>query len=107
MGLLDAIVGNMMGSGQSKSMLTSAMSMLQEHGGLSSVLDMFRRSGMASAADSWVGTGPNVGVSADQIQQVFGASSLAQLAASAGIPQGQAGSALAQLLPELINQLTP
>ena len=62
---------------------------------------------MAQEADSWVGTGPNVGVSADQVQQVFGSSALSNLATQLGTSQGQASSVLAQILPELINQLTP
>ena len=66
----------------------------------------FRQSGMAPHADSWVSTGPNIGVSGDQLQQVFGASSIGNIAAQLGMSNGQASSAMAQILPELINQLT-
>ena len=40
------------------------------------------------------------------MQQTFG-SGLGNLAAQLGTSQGQAGSVLAQILPELVNQLTP
>ena len=88
-------------------MLAAAMSLLQENGGLSGVLDMFRGKGMTQEADSWVGTGPNVGVSADQVKQVFGGSTLSNLATQMGTSQSQTSSLLAQILPELINTLTP
>lgn len=101
---------NSLGGGnqaQSASLLTAAMSMLQQHGGLSGVLDMFRQSGMSQHADSWVGTGANMPVSADQVQQVFGQESMSRVASQLGQSPGQAGSLMAQLLPELINHLTP
>ena len=46
-------------------------------------------------------------VSGDQLQQVFGPSTMGDLASKLGMPAGQAGSVMAQVLPELINQLTP
>jgi uncharacterized protein YidB (DUF937 family) len=101
---------NSLGGGnqaQSASLLTAAMSMLQQHGGLSGVLDMFRQSGMSQHADSWVGTGANMPITGDQVQQVFGQQSMTSVASQLGQSPGQAGSVMAQLLPELINHLTP
>jgi uncharacterized protein YidB (DUF937 family) len=46
-------------------------------------------------------------VSAEQMQQTFGASGLGSLATQLGTSQTQAGSLLAQVLPELVNQFTP
>jgi uncharacterized protein YidB (DUF937 family) len=83
------------------------MSMLQQHGGLTGVLDKFRENGMGQHADSWVGTGANMPISAEQVQQVFGESSISQVASQLGQSHGQASSALAQLLPQLIDHLTP
>ena len=133
MGLLDGILGNMAGSvlggGQSQhggnpldaivnslgggsqeggaNLLGGVMSLLQQNGGLTGVLNMLQSNGLQQQADSWVGTGPNAGVSADQMTQVFGSSGLGNLAAQLGTSQGQAGSILSQILPELVNQLTP
>jgi len=133
MGLLDGILGNVVGSvlgggaststqnplgsilnalgagdkTQTSNMLTAVMSLLQKNGGLGGVLDMFRGGGMTKQADSWVSTGANLPISGDQVQKVFSASSLGSIASQFGMSQGQATSAIAQLLPELINQLTP
>jgi uncharacterized protein YidB (DUF937 family) len=62
---------------------------------------------MAQHADSWVSTGANVDISGDQLQQALGSSSIGNIASQLGMSNGQAGSAMAQILPELINQLTP
>jgi uncharacterized protein YidB (DUF937 family) len=132
MGLLDGILGNVIGSmfggsqaqnplgailgslaggsgsgGRGNALLQIALSMLQQNGGLEGVLGKFRQAGMGDQADSWVSTGPNMGISADQLQDVLGSRALGDIASKLGMSQDQAGSALSQILPELINQLTP
>jgi len=124
MGLLDGLLGELMGSylggSQQRSpfgsgsqmqggnmLLQIALMMLQQNGGLEGVLGKFRQGGLAQQADSWVGTGKNMDVSGDQVQEVFGPSTMGDLASKLGMPAGQAGSVMAQILPELINQLTP
>ena len=62
---------------------------------------------MGAQADSWVSTGPNMNISADQVQQALGSGALGDIAAKLGISSDQAGSTMSQMLPELINQLTP
>jgi uncharacterized protein YidB (DUF937 family) len=88
-------------------MLQLALTMLQQNGGLESVLGKFRQAGMGAQADSWVSSGQNMNISPDQLQQVFGSGALNDIASQLGVSQNQAGSAVSQMLPELINQLTP
>jgi uncharacterized protein YidB (DUF937 family) len=131
MGLLDGLVGNVIGSmlsgnqaqdplgsvssrlgggNQAQSgnlLLQLALSMLRQNGGLEGVLNKFRQGGLAQHADSWVSTGQNMNISTDQLQQVFGSSAISDLASQLGMPEDQAGSAMAQLLPDVINRLTP
>ena len=135
MGLLDGILGNILGAalggnrqqaqdplssilggltgassapgGGGNVLLQLLLSLLQQNGGLEGVLGKFRDAGMAAQADSWVSTGQNMDLTADQLQQVFGSGALNDIAAQLGLSQNQAGSAMSQTLPELINQLTP
>ena len=125
MGLLDGLVGNVIGSilggkqaqnplgagvNQAQGgnlLLQIALSMLQKNGGLEGVLGKFRQGGLAQQADSWVGTGQNMNISADQLEQVLGSSTINDLASRVGMPADQAGSAMAQMLPDIINRLTP
>ena len=67
----------------------------------------FVQGGLSQQADSWVGTGQNMNISADQLQQIFGSSTISDLASRLGMSEQQAGSEMAQVLPEVINQLTP
>ena len=131
MGLLDALIGNVLGSalgGNQRQdplgsvlgglgggnqaqggnlLLQVVLSLLQQNGGLEGVLGRFRQGGLGQQADSWVGTGQNMNISPDQLQQIFGSSTMRDLASQLGMPEEQAGSTMAQVLPELINQLTP
>jgi uncharacterized protein YidB (DUF937 family) len=88
-------------------LLAAAMALVQQQGGLGALLEKFRQSGLGQHADSWVGKGPNLPVTGDQLQQALGSGALSGIAAKLGIPVQQAGASMAQLLPELVNQLTP
>ncbi len=92
---------------QSQNILGSVMQMVQQNGGLVDVLGKFAQNGLKKEADSWVSTGPNMPISQNHIEKVFGAQALQGLAKQTGMNTNDAGSAIAKLLPELINQLTP
>ena len=105
---LSSILGGLTGGrGTGNILLQLALSMLQQQGGLGNVLGKFREAGMGAQADSWVSTGQNVNISPNQLEQVFGSGALNDIASKLGMSQEQAGSAMAQMMPELINQLTP
>jgi len=76
-------------------------------GGLQGLVQSFHDKGMGGLVSSWIATGPNPPVSADQIHQVLGSDQVNALAAKAGISPDIAGSAIAQLLPGLVDKLTP
>jgi len=76
-------------------------------GGLSGLVQKFEQMGLGHLIGSWIGTGQNLPISADQVQSVLGSGRLAQLAQQAGIPPEQASSMIAAVLPGLIDRLTP
>ena len=71
------------------------------------LVQSFHEKGLGAIASSWVGTGQNMPVSADQIHQVLGSDQVKALAAKAGISPDMAGGAIASLLPTLVDKLTP
>jgi uncharacterized protein YidB (DUF937 family) len=110
MGLLDSLLGGLMGgsSQQGQSPLAQmALQLIQQNGGLPGIIAKFQQAGMGQHADSWVGTGSNMPITADQLSQVLGSGSLGQLAQQFGMSQGGASSGLAQMLPQIIDKLTP
>jgi uncharacterized protein YidB (DUF937 family) len=76
-------------------------------GGLSGLLQTFQEKGLGGIASSWVGTGENQSISAEQIQNVVGEERIKQFAAKVGIPPEQASTKLAEYLPQIVDRLTP
>jgi uncharacterized protein YidB (DUF937 family) len=116
MGLLEGILGSVMGGGNQAStggsgtnqlLLQAALGMMQEKGGLNGILDAFKNNGMATHAASWVSTGDNHAVSGDQVTSALGMDTIAALAGKLGMSHGDASSGLAAMLPTIINQMTP
>jgi uncharacterized protein YidB (DUF937 family) len=111
MGLLDNLeneaVGKVLG-GNSNPMAASLLQMIQSQpGGLQGVVQSFHDKGLGGVVSSWVGSGANSPITADQIHAVLGSDQVKALAAKAGISPDEAGNAIAQLLPTLVNKLTP
>jgi uncharacterized protein YidB (DUF937 family) len=106
---LGSILASLSGGNQStgSGLLSAAMMLLQQNGGLGNVMAQFQQKGLGSQAASWVGTGANQTISADQLSSVFGPGAIGQIASQLGMDQGQASHAMAQLLPEVVNHLTP
>jgi uncharacterized protein YidB (DUF937 family) len=76
-------------------------------GGLGGLLEQFQRMGYADQANSWVGTGANQPISPDIVAQVFGRDGLSQIASHAGLTESEASVGLSQILPDVVDRLTP
>ena len=110
MGLLDGLLGGLMGGGtqQGQSPLAQmALQLIQQNGGLPGIISKFQQAGMGQHADSWVGTGANMPITGDQLSKVLGSGALGQLAGQFGMSAGGANSGLAQMLPQIIDRMTP
>ena len=115
MGLLDSIIGNVMnGSGTrgGNPLMQMAMQMLTTQGqggqsGLAEFIAKFQQGGLGHLADSWVGTGANMPVSAEQISQILGSGKLEELANQFGLSTDDVAGGLSKVLPDLINHVTP
>lgn len=81
--------------------------LINNAGGLQGILAKLQQGGLGEAVQSWVGTGANQPVSADQIGGALGSDLMGVLAQQLGGNTQQAAGTLADLLPGLIDQLTP
>lgn len=109
MGLLDQLAGELLGgSGGASPVLQIAQQLLQSHeGGLADLLAQLNQDGLADQVKSWVGTGANLPVSADQLSTALGPAVIDKLAAALGMDAGTVTNQLAQGLPQLVDTLTP
>ncbi len=120
MGLLDSIAGQVLGSmagggrGQPSSGLMDVIGGLlagqqpgSAGGGLGGLISAFEKNGLGDVMASWIGTGENQAISAEQIQSVLGNEQIAAIARSLGFSPQEVSGQLAQFLPQVIDQITP
>ena len=115
MGLFDELLRSAVGSQasdpstQSRSLLEGLVSMLEEPsvGGVDGLARQLEQRGLGAEARSWIGTGANGSVTPDQITQALGAQRVESLSSRAGLGTAAGATAIAALLPVLIDKLTP
>lgn len=78
-----------------------------EQGGLGGLVSKFEQAGMGDVIGSWVGKGENAPISGGQLQDVLGGDVISSIAQKLGINAATLLPMLATLLPTLIDQLTP
>lgn len=111
MGLFDSVIGAVTNRMQQPGGLTSVLGGLLanqgELGGLGGLTEKFNQAGMSDLISSWIGKGENLPISAEQISSVLGSDVVSSLASQLGIDPAQASSQLSQILPGLLDKLTP
>jgi len=114
MGLFDDLTskaGEMLGGlgGGQSNIISAVMNLLGggQFNGISGLVDTFKEKGLGNIVSSWVGTGENLPISGAQVKKVFGEDKINQFAADAGIPEGEAQNKIAEVLPGIVDKLTP
>ncbi|HEY3049864.1 MAG TPA: YidB family protein [Polaromonas sp.] len=130
MGLLDSVLGAVMGGQQPQNgetaagglggliglvasnpqLLQAITGMLSNdgaQGGLGGLVAKFQQAGLGEVIGSWVGSGQNQAISGEQLTHVLGSDTLSGLAAKLGVSPDDAAGQLSGLLPGLIDHLTP
>jgi uncharacterized protein YidB (DUF937 family) len=110
MSLLD-LAGQFLGGAQqggNATLMSTVLQMVNNHpGGLPGLMSAFQQQGLGGVVNSWVGTGENEPVAPQQVQSVVGDSQIEDVAAKLGISKEDASAKIAQLLPGIIDHLTP
>jgi uncharacterized protein YidB (DUF937 family) len=96
-GMLDKLAG-MLGGGSAGTIVS---------GGLGELIERFKQNGQGPAADSWVSTGPNQPLRAEQLEQAIGPEVLATLSQHTGLSSDELLSRLTLDLPAAVDQFTP
>jgi len=113
MGFFDEIVkgiGSLTGGeGGQGGLMDQVLSMINDEstGGLSGLVEKFKSGGLGDVVSSWIGTGENQEISAEQLEQTLGSDKIQAIAEKLGVSGADASAGLASILPQLIDKLTP
>jgi uncharacterized protein YidB (DUF937 family) len=104
--LQSALGGN--AESQTQNLVKGVVGMLtSSSGGISSLVDKFTQSGLGDVAASWIAKGENKPVSPQQLVEALGEEKVAELAKEAGIPADKGAEVLSQVLPTVVDKMTP
>jgi len=113
MGLFDEVLAMAGSSASQQSQHSSAMGAILNYinspqvGGVAGLQQMFQQRGLGSIVSSWIGSGQNLPISADQLQNVLHSGALQEAAQKAGMDPSQLTNMMSTLLPHLVDKLTP
>ena len=114
MGLLDDVLGMAgMGNSTQSPQQAGALSMIlnfinsPQVGGIAGLQKMFQGQGLGSIVASWISTGQNLPISADQLQSALPSGLLQNMAGKSGMDVSQLSSMFSQLMPHAVDQMTP
>jgi uncharacterized protein YidB (DUF937 family) len=99
MGILDQLKGPV---------IQEVMGLIKnQEGGLSGLVSKLKSSGLGDQVNSWIGTGDNSPVSANQLKSALGDDFLKNIAERLGVTNEEAAGNLADALPQVVDKLTP
>lgn len=89
--------------------LPLVLAWIQKQGGLQGALDKLKGQGLTSQVEDWVSTGlgENAQVQPDQVQNLFDDADVEQVAQQTQTPKSAIYGAIASVLPQVIDSLTP
>lgn len=88
-------------------LLPFAMQWVQRNGGLGAVLKRVQERGYSTQANSWVSTGDNQHLEPQAMDEIVGSEEISRLSQQLGVGQDEVKQGFAEILPEMVNQLTP
>jgi uncharacterized protein YidB (DUF937 family) len=103
MGMFDGLLGGVVGA----EMATVVNGLIEKHGGIQGIVAQLEQQGLGGTVRSWVGSGANQPITADQVHQAFGSDTVKQLAAKVGMSPEDLAAKLSAVLPQAIDKLTP
>ncbi len=87
--------------------LVASLALDEKKAQIESIVNTLREKGLKDTVSSWVGTGENHPINPDKIKEALGVNKIEELAAQAKMKASEVPQALSNLLPQIIDKLTP
>ncbi len=93
--------------GEKINQFKTVLEWVENQGGIEGLVKQFNSAGLSELIQSWISTGSNLPINAEQIVQVFSSPVINELAAKINMNTAEASDMAAQYLPKLVDKLTP
>ncbi|MEG9487189.1 YidB family protein [Mannheimia sp. HC-2023] len=106
--ILGSLASSVLGGNNQSTAIQLIQNLLQSQGGVEGLIAKFQEGGLDDLLRTWVSSDEdNAPVSSEQISNVFGQENIQNAAQEVGVDANDAGDLLAQLLPQIVDTLTP
>ena len=102
-----SLTGGGLGGNPMLRMLLPMVAGMLMNGGLQKLLGRLQKNGKGAKGQSWVSAGPNEPADAADIREALDDGELSQIAQQLGVSEDEAAEAVAQVLPDVVDQATP
>ena len=102
--------GSSFGGGGGAGLLGALLPLLAgflQNGGLQKVISGLQAQGKQAQAESWISTGENQAVSGADLESAMGQEEIARIAAKLGLSEEETADALAEVLPRVVDTVSP
>jgi uncharacterized protein YidB (DUF937 family) len=108
-GIFDGLEGGLLGAVETQLLpgLISKALAQTNLGSLQGLLDKLRQSGLGPQVASWLGSGPNQPITAEQLENALGDGVVENVSSALNMPPDQIFGFLAKHLPAVIDALSP
>ena len=113
MGFLDGIAGEVLGKVLNNNsqdglsgIISMASSLIENSGGLSSLVQKFQDAGLGEQVASWISSNSNLPINANQIVSALGENTIGDLASKFNLSNSEVSGGLASMLPKVIDMMT-
>ncbi|EMP4186110.1 DUF937 domain-containing protein [Proteus mirabilis] len=93
--------------GEKINQFKTVLEWVETQGGIEGLVKQFNSAGLSELIQSWISTGSNLPINAEQIVQVFSSPVINELATKINMNTAEASDMAAQYLPKLVDKLTP
>ncbi len=93
--------------GEKINQFKTVLEWVETQGRIEGLVKQFNSAGLSELIQSWISTGSNLPINAEQIVQVFSSPVINELAAKINMNTAEASDMAAQYLPKLVDKLTP
>ena len=81
--------------------------LVAQSGGVGGLVQQFEQKGLGGLISGWISNGPNPPIGGEQVLDVLGRDRILALAAKAGLSEQQVTAGISQILPQVVDHLTP
>ena len=81
--------------------------LVAQSGGVGGLVQTFESQGLGGVIRGWVSNGANPAISGEDVMGVIGRDKIMQIASKAGLSEQQVAAGISQILPQVVDHLTP